>query len=222
MAPRSSGRSRPWRPLAALAVIIVVMLVSVTATGTFHPGRWQQQFKVALGLDLAGGTEMLLQAQAPQGHQPSAAEMGQAASILLSRVNATGTTGAQVQQQGSDMLDVSAPGASANLLNQVKRHRPDAVPPGPAVGAARREGHPGRRGDALRRRQPGQRGHHEAVQRAQVHPGHGRQRQRRLEGHGRLHAASRPSGTTRAARSSPATPAAPSTCWTRRCSRAPT
>ena len=120
MATRSSGRSRPWRPLAALAVIIVVMLVSVTATGTFHPGRWQQQFRVALGLDLAGGTEMLLQAQAPQGHQPSAAEMSQAASILLSRVNATGTTGAQVQQQGSDTLDVSAPGASANLLNQVK------------------------------------------------------------------------------------------------------
>jgi preprotein translocase subunit SecD len=119
MATRSSGRSRPWRPLAALAVIIVVMLVSVTATGTFHPGRWQQQFKVALGLDLSGGTEMVLQAQAPQGHPPSAAEMSQAAAILLSRVNATGTTGAQVQQQGADMLDVSAPGASANLLNQV-------------------------------------------------------------------------------------------------------
>jgi preprotein translocase subunit SecD len=119
MATRSSGRSRPWRPLAALTVIIVVMLVSVTASGTFHPGRWQQQFRVALGLDLAGGTEMVLQAQAPQGHPPSAAEMSQAAAILLTRVNATGTTGAQVQQQGSDILDVSAPGASASLLSQV-------------------------------------------------------------------------------------------------------
>ena len=113
-------RSRAWRPLTALAIIIVVMLVAVTGAETFHPGRWQQQFKVALGLDLSSGTEVTLQAQTPQGQPPSAAEMNQAQSILLSRVNGTGTTGAQVQQQGGNLINVSVPKASTEVLNLVK------------------------------------------------------------------------------------------------------
>ena len=119
MAPRSRSGSRPWRPLTALAMIIVVMLVAITGAETFHPGRWSQQFKVGLGLDLSGGTELVLQAQTPQGHAPSAAEMNQASSILLSRVNSTGTTGGQVQQQGGDLINVSVPKASAEVLNLV-------------------------------------------------------------------------------------------------------
>jgi preprotein translocase subunit SecD len=119
MAPRSRSGSRPWRPLTALAMIIVVMLVAITGAETFHPGRWSQQFKVELGLDLSGGTELVLQAQTPQGHAPSAAEMNQASSILLSRVNSTGTTGGQVQQQGGDLINVSVPKASAEVLNLV-------------------------------------------------------------------------------------------------------
>jgi preprotein translocase subunit SecD len=120
MASRGDSRSRPWRLLATLAVIITLMLVSITATSTFHPGQWQQQFKVALGLDLSGGTEMVLKAQTPQGHPPTSAEMSQASSILLARVNGTGTTGAQVQQQGRDILNVSAPKASSAVINLVK------------------------------------------------------------------------------------------------------
>ena len=119
MAPRSRSGSRPWRPLTALAMIIVVMLVAITGAETFHPGRWSQQFKIGLGLDLSGGTELVLQAQTPQGHAPSAAEMNQASSILLSRVNSTGTTGGQVQQQGGDLINVSVPKASAEVLNLV-------------------------------------------------------------------------------------------------------
>ncbi|MCW2896427.1 MAG: preprotein translocase subunit SecD [Actinomycetia bacterium] len=119
MAPRSRSGSRPWRPLTALAMIIVVMLVAITGAETFHPGRWSQQFKVGLGLDLSSGTELVLQAQTPQGHAPSAAEMNQASSILLSRVNSTGTTGGQVQQQGGDLINVSVPKASAEVLNLV-------------------------------------------------------------------------------------------------------
>src|ERR1700757_4479877 len=119
MAPRNRSGSRPWRPLAVLAMIIVVMLVSVTGADTFHPGSWPQQFKVGLGLDLSGGTEVVLQAETPAGHPPSSAEMNQAASILLSRVNGTGTTGAQVQQQGGNLINVSVPKASAGVLSQV-------------------------------------------------------------------------------------------------------
>ena len=100
MTSRSGSGPRPWRSLAMLAIIIVVMLVSITGADRFHPGRWHQQFKVELGLDLSGGTEVVLQAETPRGQPPSSAEMDQARSILLSRVNGTGSTGAQVRQQG--------------------------------------------------------------------------------------------------------------------------
>jgi preprotein translocase subunit SecD len=119
MAPRSRSGSKPWRSLAVLAMIIVVMLVSVTGADTFHPGRWAQQFKIGLGLDLSSGTEVVLQAETLAGHPPPSAEMNQAASILLSRVNGTGTTGAQVQQQGGNLINVSVPQASAGVLSQV-------------------------------------------------------------------------------------------------------
>ena len=99
-----------------LAIIIVVMLASITAADTFHPGRWDQRFQVALGLDLSGGTEVVLQAQAPKGHPPSSAEMNQARSILLSRVDATGTTGAQTRQEGTSLIDVSVPKGSTDVV----------------------------------------------------------------------------------------------------------
>ena len=120
MAPQGKRSSRPWRPLAMLVMIIVIMLVSITGADTFRPGLWHQQFKVGLGLDLAGGTEAVLQAQPQQGHPPSTAEMNQAGSIILSRVNGTGTTGSQVRQQGSSLITVSIPGKdSTQVINEV-------------------------------------------------------------------------------------------------------
>ena len=109
MAPR--GGPRPWRRLATLAMIIVVMLISVAGADALRPGAWDRHFRVQLGLDLSSGTSVVLQAQAPRGHPPSSAAMNQAWSILQARVDSTGTTGAQVQRQGSDLIDVSVPGA---------------------------------------------------------------------------------------------------------------
>jgi preprotein translocase subunit SecD len=147
MASRSASGARPWRPLAALMAIIVVLLVAVTGVNTFHPGHWQQQFKVGLGLDLSGGTELVLQAQTPQGKPPSAAAMNQAQSILLARVNGTGTSGAQVQQQGGNLINVSVPKASAQVLSlvggtaqmrfrQVLLEQPPAGPGSPSPAAS--------------------------------------------------------------------------------------
>jgi preprotein translocase subunit SecD len=100
-------------------MIIVILLVSITGADISRPGTWPQRFSVGLGLDLTSGTEAVLQAQTPQGHPPSTAEMNEAASILLSRVNGTGATGAQVQP-GSGQITVSVPGKDATeVLRQV-------------------------------------------------------------------------------------------------------
>jgi preprotein translocase subunit SecD len=115
--PRRRG-STSVRALVALAAVIVVMLISVLGNETLSPGKWHQQFKVGLGLDLSSGTNVVLKAETRDGNPPASGEMQQAKSVLLSRVDGTGNSGAQVQQQGSDMINVTVPGQpSADLVN---------------------------------------------------------------------------------------------------------
>ena len=113
MAPPSRSASRPLRALAALGVIILIMLFSILGKETFHPDKWHSQFKVGLGLDLSNGTQVVLKAVTPNGQPPSSGSMQQAISVLESRVNGTGNSGAQVQQQGSDLINVTVPGKAA-------------------------------------------------------------------------------------------------------------
>jgi len=101
-----------------LAVLILVMLVSITGKDTFSPGQWHNRFKVGLGLDLSSGTEVVLQAHTSKG-APSAGAMQQAIAVLEARVNGTGNSGAQVQQQGSDLINVSVPGQPPNSVLQL-------------------------------------------------------------------------------------------------------
>jgi preprotein translocase subunit SecD len=118
VAPRSRSGSHPGRALAALAVLILVMLITITGKDTFSPSKWHEQFKVGLGLDLSSGTEVVLQAHTSKG-APSTGEMQQAISVLEARVNGTGNSGAQVQQQGSDLINVSIPGQPPNSVLQL-------------------------------------------------------------------------------------------------------
>jgi len=118
------------RALVALAAVIVIMLISVLGNDALSPGKWQQQFKVGLGLDLSGGTEVVLQAQTPDGRAPAAGEMQQAISVLQSRVDGTGSSGAQVQQSGSDMINVTVPGTpSYNVVSLVSNAAQMSVRP---------------------------------------------------------------------------------------------
>jgi preprotein translocase subunit SecD len=94
------------------------MLISVLGNETFSPGKWQSQFKVALGLDLSSGTNVVLKAETRDGNPPASGELQQAQSVLLSRVDGTGNSGAQVQQQGGDLINVTVPGQpSADLVS---------------------------------------------------------------------------------------------------------
>src|SRR6202012_5348710 len=100
----------PGRALLALAVLIVAMLLGILGGNLFSPGNWHKDFKVGLGLDLSSGTQVTMKATTPTGGVPSKDEMNEAISIILARVNGTGNSGAQVQTEGNQDLNVSVPG----------------------------------------------------------------------------------------------------------------
>ncbi len=120
MAPTSTKSSRPWRALAVLVVLIIVMVTAVIGKDAFQPASWHRGFKVALGLDLAGGTTVTLKAvSAKPGQPPSQASMKVANGIMLSRLNGSGLSGAQVQQQGTDIITVTVPGKGSQQVEKL-------------------------------------------------------------------------------------------------------
>jgi preprotein translocase subunit SecD len=116
VAPPSRSAPHPWRALAILTGLILVMLFTILGSATFSPGKWHKQFQVGLGLDLSSGTQVVLQAQTGTGKPPAAGEMTQAIDVLEARVNGTGNSGAQVAQIGSDLINISVPGQPASSV----------------------------------------------------------------------------------------------------------
>ena len=116
MAPPKNPVSRPGRALAALGVLIIVMLLAIVGKDAFTPGNWRHDFKVQLGLDLAGGTSVTEKAQTITNQPPSASDMAQARAIMIARVNGAGFSGAQVQQQGNDNMVITVPGANTQKV----------------------------------------------------------------------------------------------------------
>jgi preprotein translocase subunit SecD len=108
--------------LALLAGIIVLLILAIVGGDLASPGKWSQNFKVHLGLDLTSGTTVALQAVKPGGGTPTATEMQQAIQIMDNRVNGAGVTEAQVVQQGNDIINISVPGQSAQaVVSKVSR-----------------------------------------------------------------------------------------------------
>src|SRR5580704_3988219 len=95
------------------------MLLALLGGNLFSPSQWHNDFRVGLGLDLSSGTVLSMKATTLSGGTPTAADMNEATSIILSRVNASGNTGAQVQTQGSDILNVSVPGQTTQQTEQL-------------------------------------------------------------------------------------------------------
>jgi len=116
VAPPRKPVSRPGRALAGLVVLIIVMLLAIVGKDVVSPGNWRHDFKVQLGLDLAGGTSVTEEAQTISGKAPSASDMTQARAIMIARVNGAGFSGAQVQQQGSNNMVVTVPGANTQKV----------------------------------------------------------------------------------------------------------
>ena len=109
----------PGRALAALIALIVIMLLALLGGNLFSPSQWHEDFRVGLGLDLSSGTVLSMKATTLSGGTPSASDLNEAKSIILSRVNASGNTGAQVQTEGNDILNVSVPGKTSEQTEKL-------------------------------------------------------------------------------------------------------
>ena len=119
MAAPTKTVPHPGRALAALIALIVIMLLAIVGGNLFSPGQWHKDFRIGLGLDLSSGTQLSMQATTLTGGTPTAADLNEAKTIILSRVNATGNTGAEVQTQGNDILNVSVPGKTTEQTEKL-------------------------------------------------------------------------------------------------------
>ena len=98
----------PWRPLIALAAIIVALGGTMLGTGHHTP---------QLGIDLAGGSSVTMTAKGPT---PTPGNMDTAVSIIRNRVNGFGVSEAEVTKQGSSHIQIDVPGkGGSDVLDQV-------------------------------------------------------------------------------------------------------
>ena len=69
-----------------------------------------------LGLDLRGGTQVILTATPLHGKKVTSGALNQAVNIIRQRVDAAGVGGASINTQGNNDIIVSAPGASRRTV----------------------------------------------------------------------------------------------------------
>jgi preprotein translocase subunit SecD len=93
--------------LALVGVIVAVLYVAMFLGPSATP---------KLGLDLRGGTQVILTATPLHGKKITQGALGQAVSIIRQRVDAAGVGGATINTQGSNNIIVSAPGTSRDQL----------------------------------------------------------------------------------------------------------
>ncbi|MFF4036065.1 protein translocase subunit SecD [Streptomyces sviceus] len=96
----ASAQSKPGRTL----VLILIAIVALTG-GMFLSGHTTPR----LGIDLAGGTSITLEAKAEQGSAINKANMNTAVDIMNRRVNGLGVSEAEVQTQGDRNIIVNIP-----------------------------------------------------------------------------------------------------------------
>jgi preprotein translocase subunit SecD len=90
------------RYLLVFLGIVVVLYALVFGTGNHKPTP-------KLGIDLKGGTTVTLTAHTLNGKSPPQSALTQAQKIIKQRVNGLGVSGAQVQQQGKNLV-ITVPG----------------------------------------------------------------------------------------------------------------
>jgi preprotein translocase subunit SecD len=109
-------RFRPGRYLAVFVGIVVVLYGLVFLTGDRSPTP-------KLGIDLQGGTQVTLTARTETGAAPTPEQLNLARQIIEQRVNGLGVSGAEVVQNGNNLV-ITVPGQAgdqARSLGQTAR-----------------------------------------------------------------------------------------------------
>ena len=103
----AQNQPRPSRLLSVVAVVLIGMYAAV-ALGTTHAPK--------LGLDLRGGTAVILKAVPPPGTSVTKGALSKAVSIIRQRVDTLGVSESQVTTQGSDTISVEVPGKNRDKV----------------------------------------------------------------------------------------------------------
>jgi preprotein translocase subunit SecD len=113
-----AGQIRPARYLAAFVAVVAVLYALVFLTGDRKPTP-------KLGIDLQGGTRVTLTARTEDGSAPTRDQLVQAKEIIDRRVNGIGVSGAEVVQDGNNLV-ITVPGnqgEQAKSLGQTAKLR---------------------------------------------------------------------------------------------------
>jgi preprotein translocase subunit SecD len=99
--------------LGAFVLIVVALysLVLFTGSGKATP---------KLGIDLQGGTRVTLTARAPDGKTPTDEALNQARTLIETRVNGLGVSGAEVVRDGTNLV-ITVPGADGEGAKSLGR-----------------------------------------------------------------------------------------------------
>src|SRR5215216_4439930 len=96
--------------------LIFVALLGVVLLGV--PGSPLHQ-KPTLGLDLQGGTEVVLKAIPPKGQKVTSDGMDTARSVMDRRVNKLGVTEPEIRKQGSDQMVIELAGVDPKRATEL-------------------------------------------------------------------------------------------------------
>lgn len=115
---QTSAHTAARRALLAIVVITVALMALLAGAHQWGGGRWTPK----LGLDLEGGTQMVLEPRLVGSQSVSTEQINQARDIIVQRVDAGGISGAEVTTQGGRNIVVSIPGTpTETTLNAIRR-----------------------------------------------------------------------------------------------------
>ena len=115
---QTSAHTAARRALLAMVLITVALAALLAGAHQWGSGRLTPK----LGLDLEGGTQMILEPRLVGTTNVKPEQISQARDIIVQRVDAGGISGAEVTTQGGRNIVVSIPGTpSESTLNAIRR-----------------------------------------------------------------------------------------------------
>ncbi|HET8616731.1 MAG TPA: protein translocase subunit SecD [Actinomycetales bacterium] len=125
---RSTTRSHVTRPLLGLVALVVVIYAIIGAGVQLGTGKhWTPQ----LGLDLEGGTQIVLTPVIEGGQKVTSQTLAQAVDIIRARIDGSGVGEAEVTTEGGQNVVVAVPGTMTqrqrDLIKQSSQLRFRAV-----------------------------------------------------------------------------------------------